>query len=524
MAKLNYTCPQCNKVTYETKRHKLATVDVVNYHCGHSAIEKHATPVSAYQFRDGRKLYPFQAKSVDFIAGAAGRALIAHEMGLGKTLCGIGYLVSQPQALPCVIVCKSNLRMQWLKELVSLTGLDLLPQLITNSKEFVLPMAKCYIISIDLLASFDLAKLSHCKTVLLDETQTIKNHEAKRTQKVRALANGKPYFIGLSGTPIKNNVGEYFPILNLIRPGKFYDRTAFVKNYCDYTDTGYGLKIGGLRNVDTFKADTQDFILRYTREEVAPELPRISRNFEFIDMGETASEAYSDILEEFSDFYDSLDSARSAEAQQNILAYFAKMRHITGLSKVDAATEFVNTFLEQTDRKIVIFGHHKDVCKNVSAAIRKANPNVRVLELTSDLDYLQRDRTVTQFREYSACRVLVASTLASGEGLNLQFCSDAVMLERQWNPANEEQAEARFTRIGSTASAVVITYATAVGTIDEYFGELVEQKRQIVNEALNGGEAQSWDQSSLVLELAEILANKGRKKWNAKAAISNGKS
>ena len=49
---------------------------------------------------------------------------------------------------------------------------------------------------------------------------------------------------------------------------------------------------------------------------------------------------------------------------------------------------------------------------------------------------------------------MVASTLAAGEGLNLQTCSDCVIHERQWNPANEEQVEGRFIRIGQIAETV----------------------------------------------------------------------
>ena len=513
MAKLTYTCPICHKVTFETKRTKLETLEVIAYNCGHSQIVKLSSKAALQAFKDGRKLYPFQAKSVDFISEANGRALIAHEMGLGKTLCAIGWLSSTPQALPALIICKSNLRMQWLRELVAVCGIDLLPQLFTSPKEFVLPMAKVYIVSIDMLASFPVAAFSHCKTVVLDETQTIKNHEAKRTQAARAHAQGKPYFVGLSGTPIKNNAGEYFPILNMIRPSVFHNQNDFIKQYCFYDESAYGLKARGLVSPSQFKEATQDFILRYERSEVAPELPSIQRNNEFIDMSDSAKEAYSDLFDEFTDYYDEHGESNSSEVQQNILAYFAKMRHITGLAKVASCVDFVESFLDSTERKIVVFAHHKDVCSNIAAQLRANNPKIRVLELRSDLDYLQRDRVVQDFKNYPHCRVLVASTLASGEGLNLQFCADAVMLERQWNPANEEQAEARFTRIGSVSNAVMVTYMTAVGTIDEYFGELVEQKRQIMNEALRGEAQESWDQSSLMRELAGVLASKGKNKW-----------
>jgi len=118
---------------------------------------------------------------------------------------------------------------------------------------------------------------------------------------------------------------------------------------------------------------------------------------------------------------------------------------------------------------------------------------------------------VTNFRENDRSRIMIASTLAAGEGLNLQFCADAVMLERQWNPANEEQAEGRFHRFGQL-HPVTVTYMIASETIDEYFTELVEQKRAIVGSTLDNKDIQ-WDQNSLMTELAQILVTKGKKSW-----------
>ena len=107
---------------------------------------------------------------------------------------------------------------------------------------------------------------------------------------------------------------------------------------------------------------------------------------------------------------------------------------------------------------------------------------------------------------------MIASTLAAGEGLNLQFCSDAVILERQWNPANEQQVEGRFHRFGQLNN-VSITYMLASGTIDEYFTELVEIKRAIVAATLDNKEI-AWNQQSLMRELAEVLVTRGKKAWS----------
>jgi len=110
---------------------------------------------------------------------------------------------------------------------------------------------------------------------------------------------------------------------------------------------------------------------------------------------------------------------------------------------------------------------------------------------------------------------MVASTLAAGEGINLQCCSDCLMLERQWNPAKEEQAEARFPRPGQTADKINATYLTALGTIDEFLGEMVEGKRAANKSTLDNKEL-DWDEASLMRALADAIWKAGNKRWNYK--------
>jgi len=133
-----------------------------------------------------------------------------------------------------------------------------------------------------------------------------------------------------------------------------------------------------------------------------------------------------------------------------------------------------------------------------------------VCEIHSGLSSEDRQNAIEKFKE-DGNRIMIASTLASGEGLNLQFCSDAIMLERQWNPANEEQAEARFHRFGQV-NPVTVTYMLATETIDEYFTEIVEQKRAIVAQTLDGKEMQ-WEQNDLMRELAQMIVTKGSKRF-----------
>lgn len=197
----------------------------------------------------------------------------------------------------------------------------------------------------------------------------------------------------------------------------------------------------------------------------------------------------------------------------NILAAMSKMRHLSGLAKNDATLEYVHEFIEDTDKKIVIFVHHKDVGEILAADLKAEysketdeHGRVPVFVLTSALDGQQRFQMCEDFNKTSQC-IMVASTLASGEGLNLQTCSDCVMHERQWNPANEEQAEGRFIRIGSTATSVSAIYTQLEGlsSIDAHFDALVERKRFAFHQTMNKGEAPQWNTDSIIKELADAI-------------------
>jgi SNF2 family DNA or RNA helicase len=193
----------------------------------------------------------------------------------------------------------------------------------------------------------------------------------------------------------------------------------------------------------------------------------------------------------------------------------AKLRHIVGVSKVPDCVEFASEFLISNEgEKLVIFTEHTDVADLVKLKLNKwlvDGAYAECLHLHSGLSSEGRQNLIEEFKRPEN-RIMIAATKAAGEGLNLQFCSNAVLLERQWNPANEEQAEDRFHRFGQK-NAVSIYYMIESGTIDEYFSELVEQKRAIVSQALDKKEIQ-WEQSSLIKELAELLVTKDRKKWS----------
>jgi len=472
---------------------------------------------------DGKKPYKFQVEGAQHALKSGVRFLNLDEMGLGKTVQGLMPLKANPRKLKrMLILCKAGLKEQHRREFSRWLGEDWDAQIINKETDPILPGIQGLILSFDTLWRFkDIdawMKLAKIKYVLIDEVQHIKNGSSKRTNGVRAACRDIKHIGCTSGTPIKNHAGEYFPVLNLLRPDLFPTKERFERNWVDSYWNGRSLKLGGLKNPEAFFDYTKDFIIRRKRADVMPDLPTITRDYRFSELGPIVEQAYLDTLKEFQTYYNGAGQQQSI-AQRNscILAYLAKMRHITGIAKIEPTLDYVQDFLESTDRKIVIFCHHKDVSAALLErleALRQTDPDTygRGVLNIHGVEADARAAVVQDFQNPDF-RILIAGQLASSEGLNLQFCSDCVMVERQWNPANEEQAEARFIRIGQLANAVTAMYPVAIGTVDEFLSELVEKKRSYMANTLDGDKYQ-WNETSLIQELAEILASQGGKRWS----------
>jgi len=510
-------CPKCGKVAVEKSHVTFRSVVLVNLECGHTVAQEKLghKDYSKIVSSDGKTLMPFQIEGVKFVEDANGCALIADEQGLGKTVQDLAFLGLHPECFPVVHVTKTSLttQMYWeiMRWLENMLGRKPLVQIIKSGKEMALPGFDFYVVSYDMLKNDNMFMMADYKTVVFDECQAIKNHLSGRAKAAQKVAKNAQFRIGLSGTPIKNNAGEYFTILNILKPERFSNYDKYLKTFCDTYDGGWGTKVGGITNMDLFREMTNDFIIRRTQEEVLPDLPKMSRRFHHVELDPKFNAAYASALQELDDLFykDEEEDATTA-----IIAIMTKMRRITGLSKVFECVDFVTDHLERTDRKITIFLHHHDVATLLEIELKKLCDKLNIhapLSLNSSLDGDGRARVVDTFKNDVQSRIMIASTLASGEGLNLQFCQDAIMLERQWNPANEEQAEKRFHRIGQ-ALPVVVTYMLAAGTIDEKFTELVEQKRAIVANTLDGKEL-DWSETGLLKELASVLVTTGREKW-----------
>jgi|5B_taG_2_1085324.scaffolds.fasta_scaffold05287_3 SWI/SNF-related matrix-associated actin-dependent regulator 1 of chromatin subfamily A len=457
----------------------------------------------AGKFPEGLDLYPFQKVAVAFAEMSNGRCLIGDEMGIGKTISAIGYAAINPKDRPCVVVCPSNVKFNWKKELSKWLPTEE-TQVITKGKDTV-EMCDFVIINYDLMAKKqdELIALAP-RLVILDESHYIKNSGSKnkpvkRTQATLNVAYMSSKVIALSGTAISSRPKEFFNTLNLMRPDQFPSFWDFAQRYCDPWHDGFGWNFDGASHTKELNERTRDLCIRRLKTEVLPELPPKTRTFLPIHLEKKERSPYDYAQEEWDQRIDSYYLNGQPLPQGIILQMLNDLRHICGQIKVDYAAEWVKQYHNQTGKPIVIFTHHRDVLKRMASKLQRVG---NVQTISGDTNSKKRQELVDDFQA-GHISVLVCNTIAAKEGITLTAADTVLFIEREWTPTDEEQAEDRIYRIGQESQNVHAVYLSCAGTIDEHFDRVVEEKRAVVKAILDGGNVEQ--RKGLVSELVKRM-------------------
>lgn len=527
MARQIVHCPKCNKKVEVVREDRLEAFESIfkTYDCGHTVTEKIVTlaPASVgmqlmcraclrvpsretthelceynhtpaiVEIPLGRlpiysRLLDYQKPGVEFLERANFNAALLDEMGLGKTIQLLYAVKHSAQYFKRVLfVVKASLRLNWAREMMNNSWLSEMddpssyPFILLDGKSMLLSGFRYYIVPFSLLAKFKKQiKEMNFNLIVVDESQAFSNMNSQRTEALLEIAATIPHKVCMSGTPILNRASEYFPTLHMVKPDHWNNYASFLRNWIDTEENEMGgKKYRGIKpyRKEAFFAKIAPYVLRRRKRDVLKDLPKFSRHFYVVDVSETnVKNAYNKTAVELDNYINSKEYQRAGgfERAGTILGYLMRMRHLCGVAKSVICVEQAVDFLESTenDTKLIIGVHHDDVMDIVREGLKEYEPVL----LPSGIDDITRTNRINQFRS-SRHRVCIAKILASGEGLNLQFCQNMIVLERMWNPGKEEQFEARIDRYGQELPTTA-DYIVAKNTVDEDFSELVEQKRQ----------------------------------------------
>lgn len=346
--------------------------------------------------------------------------------------------------------------------------------------------------------------------VILDEAQNIKNPETKQAKAARALE--ADYRIALTGTPVENNVGDLWSIMEFLNPGFLGSQAGFKRNFF--------IPIQAERDQEAarrLKEITGPFVLRRlkTDSSIISDLPDKMEMKTYCTLTKEQASLYAAVLE---DIEEAIEEAEEGIQRKGIVlsaltrlkqvcnhpAQFLKDNSsISGRSgKLAMLTEMLDVVLENGE-KALVFTQFAEMGRMIKEHLQ-ASFGCEVLFLHGGVPRKQRDRMIERFQEEKEyLPIFVLSLKAGGTGLNLTGANHVFHFDRWWNPAVENQATDRAFRIGQTKNVEVHKFICA-GTLEEKIDEIIERKVRVAENVVGTGE--NWLTELSNEELKDIFA------------------
>ena len=378
---------------------------------------------------------------------ADGGVILADDMGLGKTVQTIGAWNCLRRPVPLLVVAPASVRRSWVRELKKWADLE--PTLVETGKQAaaVDSTLKVVVTSYELVKKLNVKFCPHM--LVMDEAHLLRGRMAGRSNTLLEVAKLCSYRLALTGTPMWSRPRDFWMLLKILFGYRFGTADDFDYAYCGATVNQWGGKENkGATRLHELKQRLAYVMLRRVKEEVAHELPALTRVIRWVPPVKAAVKA----LEAFAlgqrPFVDALTSTLDA--------------------KIDAAIETAKAagkFILVTWRKA-----------DAALMAEKLNADEYPCELiTGDSSHAEREAAVDRtIRQGTSLVCTIDSTNAGVNGM--QFVASTVIFHAlDYVPIKMAQMEARAHRIGQTNNVTAI-YIAMEDTADAHVVDAVIDK------------------------------------------------
>lgn len=434
-------------------------------------------------------------------------ALLADEQGLGKTVQSLRIIKKRPDLWPVVVVCPASIKWQWEAEAARHIGMQ--AEIINGMKvprHRLLTPYNIIIINYTILPKWlDYIIALKPKLVIVDECQNISNPNSQRSEATFALCKAAKKAIFTSGTPMENRAFDLQPVLSFLL-GKhpeigatFKSPYEFGMRYCRPTFVRGKLKfLGSRREEELNQVLLENCMVRRLKKDVLQDLPSKTRSIVPLEIEDRKQYVKAD-----TDFISWLSETsphkaiRAAKAEG--LVQTGYLLRLCSQLKLKSVITWLEEFLESHNDKFIVFGVHYFMLDALYERFKK----IAVL-VNGKTPANQREKLFDKFRNNRDTRMLIGNIKAAGAGWNGQVANHTVTVELPWHSSACEQAEDRTHRIGQKKN-VNCYYLAARKTIEEDVMMLLQDKNQMQNSILDGGNAHHFN---VYDKMVEIMAKR----------------
>lgn len=497
--------------------------------------------------RLAKVLRPHQIEGVKFmyrcvtgmIDEKANGCIMADEMGLGKTLQCITLLwtllkqspdAGKPTIQKAIVACPSSLVRNWANELVKWLGADAITPFAIDgkaSKEELTRQLRQWAISSGravtrpvIIVSYETLRLNVDELkntpiglMLCDEGHRLKNGDSQTFTALNSLNVSRRVI--LSGTPIQNDLSEYFSLISFANPDLLGTRLEFRKRF--------ELPILRGRDADAAEAERKrgdacltellglvnKFIIRRTNDILSKYLPVKYEHVVFCNLAPFQLALYNyfltspdiqallrgkgsqplkaiNILKKLCNHPDLLDLPSDlpgceASFPDDYVPKDSRGRDRDIRPRYSGKMAVLDRMLARiradTNDKIVLISNYTQTLDLFERLCRSRGYGA--LRLDGTMNVSKRQKLVDRFNDPAGDEfVFLLSSKAGGCGLNLIGANRLVLFDPDWNPAADQQALARVWRDGQRKDCFVYRFI-ATGTIEEKIFQRQSHKQSL---------------------------------------------
>jgi SNF2 family DNA or RNA helicase len=421
-----------------------------------------------------------------------GRAILADEVGLGKTI-EAGLILAELRlrglADRTLVIVPASLVTQWQEELERKFGMPTVP--VGRDRDAPGGDRAWSVDRPVAVASLAAARRDPLKSALArDPWDLIVVDEAHRVRSPRS-ASGKlirelrsRHLLLLTATPVENRLRDLYEMISLVAPGLLGTAAQFRAAH------GAGSAAPGAepRNLAALRKLTAEVMIRHRRSEVSVLLPQRLAETLRVEPSGAEREWYSDLtarvraegrtttpagrltLRSVAKLAGSSPAAAAATLAKigwDDLA--GRARALPAPAKTAVLLDQLNKCAESQD-KVLVFTAFRQTLDQMAGHLAAAG--IPAATYHGSLARADKERAIAAFRDEVP---VLLSTESAGEGRNLQFCHVMVNMDLPWNPMQIEQRLGRLHRVGQDRD-VLLTNLVASGTIEEQVLRVLEAK------------------------------------------------
>ncbi|WP_420488660.1 DEAD/DEAH box helicase [Paenibacillus arenosi] len=419
-----------------------------------------------------------------------GRAILADEVGLGKTI-EAGLILKEYMVRNLVkktlILVPASLVLQWVRELNHKFGISAVAQ----KKPY-------HWQSEVVVASMDTAKREPHRSILMDqeydmiiidEAHKLKNRKTTNYQFIVQLR--KKFCLLLTATPVQNDMNELYNLITLLKPGQLGRQGEYSANYV--ADKRLPKNEGGLqqelskvmirnrrgeggvhftkrivKNIPlTLSAEEQalyDGVTTFVREQYQSNGGDLGSMFSMITLQREVCSSRDAV------FLTLVNLSKKLAEDSPIRSKIWELVDLIKGIKENTKAETAMNLIREMNEKVIIFTEYRATQEYLMQYF--SNHGLLAVPYRGGMNRGKKDWMMDLFR--GRAQVMIA-TEAGGEGINLQFCHHMINFDLPWNPMRVEQRIGRVHRLGQTNDVKIYNLSTQ-GTIEEHILNLLHEK------------------------------------------------